>query len=363
VSKLSIKKIFFLSVLYLPGILFVSLIIYLSFYFSQLHHIDPIISINHYVKSQTTKSFHPLPQHEELIKSINEKTIVILGGSSVVLPDGCRSSNSDKINFPALLNIEFNKKSAHVVNLGQCGYDSFHLLGLAKLISKQKIQPKGIIIYSGHNDFSNGGRVILNQYSPLKYFTYPSIFSRLGIFKEFNYRANNFIGNFIIPFFLNIYKLSRPDILNSHEFKAIDKIIAEAFYMNINKISKLFVDQGLKVALVPAVGNLLFPPFTKDKDILQKFKQFTKENNILGLQTISDADNWGHDRRVKSILYKKTYPLLKEVLFIDVFGPIVKINDSQIFEAFFIDIFHLSKKGHEFFSKIILEDLQRSNFY
>ena len=294
---------------------------------------------------------------DDELRTITNNSIVFLGGSSIVFPDGCKSSNSDTKNFPAKVAKEF--KEINFKNLGICGIHSFHIKDLIERIYKLNIYPKSFIIYMGHNDFSTGGRIILNAYSLINSRVVVRNLRYLKINEDFIYKTTYFLNNILEPQLLKIFRLFNPSFLGPKKFKVLNEEIQTHFFKNVKSISRMIKKNNSKLILIPAISNLTYRPFNKNDDYSQGFDEAIQNNNIKKLQKISDLDNWGNDRRIKSSVYKEV-KAFKNIKVIDVNYIISNKKNAQLYSDYFSDIFHLNKLGHNFMFKIIKKDILKN---
>lgn len=84
----------------------------------------------------------------------SDNLVFFLGGSSLV----CISNGSDDDVFPNMLDQRI--EDYRIVNLGDLGLDSFSLVRKLDEVLK-RTTPKKIIVYTGHNDYTNAYRTAI----------------------------------------------------------------------------------------------------------------------------------------------------------------------------------------------------------
>ncbi|MBT7608348.1 MAG: hypothetical protein HN576_01240 [Bacteriovoracaceae bacterium] len=347
------KVLLFYSIIFSPCILLFIYSVFIIHHFYSFSEInDQEILLDHF-ESQAHESSERHERHTKLLESISNDSIIIFGGSSVVLPDGCVSSLNDSKTFSVLLKKELIQKNIEVINMGACGFDSFNLLSLTKEILSKKIKPKALIYYTGHNDFSNGGRAIFEEYSPFTQSTVKKTLRMIKIPDDLIFKAIYILGDSITPGILKLYRTFHSNFLDSSQFSLINESISKQLFKNINSIIRLANNNQVKVIIIPAIGNLVYPPHTPLDKTAKSFSQSVRENNISDLQIIADNDNWGFDRRIKSSSYQ-LFNKLENVLIIDLFNKVRTLKSSLFYKKCFVDIFHLSNYCHQFIKDEIL---------
>jgi lysophospholipase L1-like esterase len=343
-------KIISIAFLSLPSVFLIILMIH----FYNFKNIDIENNLKSHFDHELKKkrSFKEVPKY--LFNNINQNSLVILGASAAVLPDGCFSKRDDKFNFPSLLEKEITHLPLNIINLSYCGHESIRYLKVTEKILKNDNKPKVIFIYAGNNEFTNASVDIFEKYSLFNY-------SKIGKFLEHKISKNQkhlvfeFIRNKIDPFVLGIYKKLFPEFLNADNFITFNKQITSNFIQNMQKIVILAQKHDIKVVLMPAIANLAYPPFYQNS----KFKSYIENNNIDALIKISDDDNWARDRRTKSFFYEEVKKL-KGVYIIDIYSKLKSKNNIKLYNHYFEDVFHFSKAGHVFIKNEILNIIKKN---
>jgi lysophospholipase L1-like esterase len=284
---------------------------------------------------------------------INKKTIVALGGSTLVVPGKCDGKDKFPGTFPELLNNEFKTNGLSVLNLGLCGEDSRGTLVAIDYILKTK-RPAAFLLLLGHSDYSNVNRdLILSQTSLINTeFLMKKVFFFLPLGIKF--QLDHFLKNTFEAGLIKIYRSVDHSLFNKNIFKNYSSMVSDHFETILQQIVLLCHEKHIPLILLTPAGNLLYPPVAADEEVMTAYNKGMKTKNIALLSEVSEEDYFGFDQRAKkmaSVIINKQAS--KDVLVIDLNEDFLK-KDTKFFSESFSDIFHLTEDGHKYvFHKIM----------
>lgn len=348
------KYVVFRAILILP---FVFLILFMG---SLTQHFFNIQKLSPDFEKQLEKYYSGVgPWERDDVKKamakITDRTIVVLGESTLVVPGACDGTRPSDATFPALLKKKLKEDQVDVLNLGYCGDDSRGVVSVVRYILAHK-KPRAFLFYFGHNDYSNAGRDLLHrqtEFIPTDFWL-RNVFSFLpaGIKFQMDHIAKNSFEAFLIKTF----RLIDPRLFNTNVYKKYSDLITAQLEKNIKVLGDLTREANVPVVFVSPVGNLLYPPVGSDSAVASLYEQGLGEKNFSLLLRASDSDFFGYDQRAKSEIAK---------VFLNVAGETIRVLDLprsaltipfSSYGNLFSDIFHFTPAGHAW----VLSELEKA---
>ncbi len=335
-----LKKFLFSFVLLLPALCFVAFFIALVIHYFSLQKID-----SKTVLEALNRSYQQTYWEREHIRKgtalINDKTIVALGESSLLLPGNCNGPLSSE-TFTALM----NKSGMNVVNLGYCGDDSRGVIDSLTIILKEK-KPRALLFYLGHNDYSNVNRDIILK--PTRLIDSSWISSLPFLSSDNKFKLSYFVTNAIEAALIEVYRAINPKLFNTSEYKKYNEAISEHLIKNYQTIIALCRSHHVPMIFITPVGNLLYPPVAADQKTKKLYKKGIEKKDLGLLQQVNERDFFGHDQRAKKAAREFLLSQVSnDLIVVDVDKALVGKNDLDLYSKYFSDIFHFTKEGHEF---------------
>ena len=292
-----------------------------------------------------------------LIRSKNENVIYVYGGSSLIVTNsGAYPHNV----FPGKLQ-EALKGKALVSNFGRSGMDSFYARDIFKYTCKIQ-KPDLVILYAGHNDYTNIYRKFVRRhYSLLKGTLLRSI---LRARSRFHDNADWHLDYNFEPI-VDSYCAARGLLaIDFNEFLQYDSA-AEGYYQdNIRQILGYAKENGISVLLITPVGNLYKKP-VGNKALLQAYERAVSipdySRRIAMLSEVRDRDFLAPDIRAKTpmLRFLRTLEDAKNGIHVlDLEQELMKIEFSFNNDGVY-DYFHLTEATHEVIKDMILRELKK----
>lgn len=272
--------------------------------------------------------------------------IYFIGASSLVWP-------SKEESFVA--EVQKRIPTKRVANLGIPGIDSGELLEITKRALNNN--PEMIVVYAGHNDFTNVYRNILDTKQDIFSKTKLEwIIEHTGIGKVLvnitRYQNWFAMDDFVIEpkytVLMNRLGLAK---INESKYQEINTAIAQEFNTKMISIENLAKRQGTKVVFVTPISNLKIKPYTTKKysDLYNEAmnnKTISQKEKTEKLIEAKDGDLFSGDIRAKSVLID-TIRKRKRVIDLE------KIVKETNIPTSFYDYVHLKPETHIIVGDII----------
>ncbi len=346
-------QLFLLFLILIPLIHDINVIRLNSFFnFSEIDTIDRNVYSN-----------YDFSAYEQEIKKIDlkQENIYFFGGSSLVFAE-----RNFKEVFPYMIDkIASSKYKIH--NFGLSGADSNHLkLKIQKAINHSIQKPHFILIYSGHNDYSNAyfnynrcpsprNFLLLDKFYKILYSRYPEelIFSEEGYDLFFCFKLLQTFSYF-----------DRIGIIDSRTegFDNFNQKILKRYKDNIQYIINLSQKNNIPLIIVTPIGNLEEEPLG-NKEVFKIFNKGMHENNytkkINLLIKAKDLEFLTYNIRAKTPLLDFLRNIEGEYENVYVFDLENKLKSMNVFFGYnlFYDCLHFNSRGHEMVSDLIFEFL------
>lgn len=292
------------------------------------------------------------PDVVKALPSINENSIVALGGSALVVPGNCDGKKFYG-TFPDLLNNELKKRNLSVINLGYCGDDSRGALVAIDYILKTK-RPKAFLLYLGHSDYSNVSREIVLSKTSLIHTDYflKNVFAFLS--PGLKFRLDHFLKNTFEAGLIKIYRVSDASLFNKDKFKSYSDLVSVHFQFIVEKIVQRCREKKVPLIFITPLGNVLYPPVAADSEVREIYRKGLETKNTELLNKAVENDYFGFDQRAKAkaseIIRKQA---ASDVLIVDLNADF-KTKETKFYNSTFSDIFHFTEDGHKYvFHKIM----------
>lgn len=292
---------------------------------------------------------------KKALSRITDRTVVVLGESSLVVPGPCDGSSKSDVTFPSLLEKRLKQKKLEVLNLGYCGDDSRGVFGVMNFILSHK-KPHAFVFYFGHNDYSNATRDLLHRQMEFlrTSFWLKHLFFFLpgGVKFQIEHVARNTFEALLIK----SYRLLNPLLYDKEKFRKYSSFITAQIENKIKMMAGLSAKTGVPVVFISPVGNLFYPPVGADTEVVELYERGLQEKNLSYLLRASDLDFFGYDQRVKSELANSFQKFSgAKVRVLNLTGAATAVPFSE-YKRFFSDIFHLSPEGHAW----ILSEMEKA---
>lgn len=298
---------------------------------------------------------------------LRKKTIVALGGSSLVWPTPAEA-------FPALVSDELGE-AVEVLNLGYPGVDSFTVRSFATAALK-RLRPALVMIYSGHNDY--GYNYTGNDENPFA--VRPAFFVIKGTYlleplawpvqvvkglgnqalQEIEFQG--FLNRVVEP---NLIKAARNAgflRLPAEASRPVDLVVVKHYRANIRAVIAACRARGVPVLLMTLLGNLLSLPNTPAQADEHEFESLYGGSYLSGdprlrkLVAIKDRDMFTFEFRAKSGLQNSIRVMG---------GPGVHVLDLEqrvlaggiSFQDSFEDHVHFTRDFHKRVARIIAAEI------
>ena len=359
------KKVAFNLVLSLPTLLLAYILTPFLINLYRFHHVDSDAVVKEMRQAvqnleshpESFSRFHPGTEvGRPLIRSKNEKVIYVYGGSSIVLSNsGVYPHNvfSGKLQ-------EALKGTALVSNFGRNGVDSLYERDIFEYTSKIQ-KPDLVIVYSGHNDYTNLYRhVVRPHYSLLKGTIFQSLVrarKRFAGHAEWNIDFN--FEPMVDTYVAAVGLLP----VNSSEFLRYDSIAEGCFHDNIRRIADYAKANGIPVLLITPIGNLHKKP-VGNAALLQEYERAVLipdyGRRIAQLLEVRDRDFLAPDIRAKTPLLQFMRRMEDErhgIYVLDLEQELVK-RKFEFDRDDVYDYLHLTQPTHEVIKDLILREIK-----
>ena len=311
-------------------------------------------------------------QFMPLVFEPGEKTIYVFGGSSLILPYFEKSFTSY---------LEWSMSESHhlpvrAFNFGILGYDSYSIKNRV-LGAIGFHEPDLVVIYSGHNDFTNNFRnhlaknlfviqnsVVLNKMVFLYYRAiYKPMYGKSEGNQELDYFAflNQSIEPSLMSFFLKIGLVDHPVRLLSEGYD----IVIEGYRRNIQRIINETGKKNIPVVLITPIGNLEAKPHGFDDQAAEFHRRGMAETDYASrigfLKKARDADAFSIDIRAKSTMLDLLRNWRAPNLYIlDLENLLIEYGYSFGNDVF-LDYVHFSVDSHRLYAAFLLWFLHENN--
>ena len=176
--------------------------------------------------------------------------IFVYGGSSVS-------------SFPTKLDSLFSEESVKVVNFGMGAIDSNHVKKRVLSLPEINITPDLVVIYSGHNDYTN-------YYHMSGFNRHFEDFLGFSSFLTFTRLHHPVPGrDFRGPFFNLLQHFGLIDF-DGNEFDIVNDMILDNFISNNEEIQSFLREKNIPMLYITTIGNLEARPYG-DIDITEEY--------------------------------------------------------------------------------------------
>lgn len=337
------KKIFLRILLFTPLSLLLILSISIGIHFFNLKTTtqDFETDLEKYYQTETWAR----PDIVSQIHLINEKSIVALGESSLIVPGDCGTSSFSPHTFPQLLNQALKKTGHTVHNLGYCGDDSRGVLGEVRYLLSQ-VKPKAFLFYFGHNDFSNASRDLLHRKTA--FINSDWILRKIFFFLSpgLKFQLDHIERNVVEAMIVRIFRSINPEYFSIREYRHYSALINEKIVQNVNAIVELCNRYKVKAIILTPVGNILYPPVAAEDSILKIYQHGLKQDLMDGLFEAAENDYFGYDQRAKKVFINHLKTIQSDNILIVNLDEEIRLKKSLFFKTTFSDIFHFTEQGH-----------------
>ncbi|MBF0273934.1 MAG: SGNH/GDSL hydrolase family protein [Nitrospinae bacterium] len=330
---------------------------------------DKTASLVAYFKNRKPTQFPP-PAGFKTLNS-NDFNIFVFGGSSVIISDGHP--------FPKHLQDLLNKKSENgrkvrVTNFGVLGIDSYNVTYRAwQSLTGLKVKPDLMIVYTGHNDYNNAYRNIINKdheglfdlflrisyrYTGQK-FTFSN---QKGFSLSKSFPDMKWFSIFNRPKFVNLAQMAGVAEISTALYEQYNKEIFLHFQDNLKLLQKMCSEAKVPLLLITPVGNIHAKPFGKtdivDKYYDQGMKETNREKAFTLLRKAQEHELFTGDMRVKKAVRDYLIGLNNHftIFTINLESELMD-RDFSYSPDEFLDYFHLTDKTHSLIAEIIVNKI------
>ena len=283
----------------------------------------------------------PFPEEYEALGN-STRNILVFGGSSVVISDG--------ETFSTYLGRRLRKTVANVrvVNLGVNAIDSFSLKVrvLASLSGlKGRGDPALIVIYAGHNDYTNPYQFVVTP-------AYQAFRWELKLIRFLFSRDESWFW-FVrerTPPLLYALQVSGAVRFDDLDYTATNDLILRHFQQNLSAILVAAADRHIPVVLITPIGNLYAQPYGA-LDATHAYYDMGLESEryeerLHYLMAARDSEIFTLSIRAKSRLIDYLRALNSEGVYVfDLESKLIE-ERFQFGNSDFLDYFHLNDRTH-----------------
>jgi len=258
-----------------------------------------MFNIPHYLSTEVYYDFERYLQSGGLHK--NNFLIYSYGGSSIVIPGGSSGNHTFTFYLERRLNKE-NNKSYKIINWGATGIDS-HIIKNIILNSISIKKPNLIVVYTGHNDYTNAYRRFIK---PNYYIFKGNLIEKLLTWILDDEKSYKFFEFKLEPTLIKLFQKIKLINLDNHTFQAYNNLILKHYSENILEMIELSRKEKIPIVFITPIGNLEAEPFGVNGATNRYYVLGMNQNNyskrIDYLIKAKDSESFSYDMRAKSDL-------------------------------------------------------------
>lgn len=347
------KKPFFSLILLLPTALLIGLLLPFVSNLISFHSVSQEKVLSELEIYLNSRSLEGKVEVKSFDKKESDTLAYVFGGSSVVLN---HPSEKKGEVFPKFLQDLWNE--SQVINLGKEGVDSFYIKALFDLVINEK--PEMIILYAGHNDYTNAYRhVVRPHFSLLKGTLVSWLVSKMDRYKD------NPSWHLDYNFEPKAYKLyARLGLLSPDAglYDKVDQFILEGFKKNVLSLVKVCKEKGVKLLLVTPISNLHIEPSTGSAALKEFYnaKKLPYADRMETLKKLRDTDFFAPDIRAKQALTRALEDMQdsEQGIFTLTLEKALEKEEFEFgYEAIY-DYFHFRREFHKKVAQILFKKLK-----
>ncbi len=238
---------------------------------------------------------HYIDNLDEIIAQ-SDITIYVYGGSSVV------AGTRDAI-FSNTIERKLNDRFGNVtvVNFGAAGLDSAIVRDRVISTIGELGAPDFVIIYSGHNDYTNGF-FHTDTFNPTHYLREVVDKFPLTLSDRMRNRLTREAGGPLLNFLQSIRVVS----FDGNDFEPINDLVLDNYKENIEEINQFLIDKDVDTIYITTIGNLEAEPYGDIKITRNYYRKGMKsrdyDERVGYLRKAMDSEIFTHDIRAHSDL-------------------------------------------------------------
>ena len=323
-----------------------------------VHHVDPDQVVSRIEGWLGTRGEYCFAELRHPFMPRYGKTIYVYGGSSVVISD------SDEELFPANVfsgKLRLLMRDVVVANYGESGVDSFYIRDVVRATCERR-QPDLIIVYTGHNDYTNAyRRAVRPAYSVLRGTVFLPMLRHHHRFRDDTEWHMDYNFEPKVHTMLANLRLMTPD--DAH-FKRYDRAIEKHFAANLGSIVRYAQGQKITVLLIPPISNIYVRP-VGNRDLIAEFEESLEIKDYAErtrrLMRIRERDWLSPDVRARRGIVRHLQSLedkTQGVFLLGLEGELMRREWGFGYKEIW-DYFHFTEATHETVARIVADYLRK----